>query len=973
MIRKLSLAVAVLTALSPMGVLALGLGEIHPQSALNQTFKADIDLLSVSQEELQDVRVSLASQEAFEKAGMPRPFHLTGLKFSPRMTASGKAIIAITSKDPIREPFLNFLVEVNWPKGRLVREFTVLLDPPVTLKRTPAPVATPTAGRDPVTVVMPPRDNQQETYEDELPVQVGRQEAMSEGAHREYGPVQPNDNLWNIAKQMRQQGESIEQVMMALQDHNSSAFIDNNVNSLKVGVVLRLPEGADVTARSKQQAREEFIAQTRVWRTGKAAVAKTPPAAVDETVSTKALTPKQPEDQLKLVASKSEEGDELAGQDGESEIQEIKRLKKKILLIREENEGTLQENETLKNRVHELEDQVKDVQRLLTLKIDQLAEVQAAQSKAEEQLQKMQTAKVEEEETPSSPEDAQEEGGIKPPETDASMTQEPVDAQEDTDVTPTPEGDVGEEDVATQEAEQTVEPSTTAQEDEETAQAPSQTDETAAAVESPTPQVEESPVSQPPVKKVRYFDGLKENATLLAIIGGVSVLLIGLLAMVMRRRKEAEAEFAESILVSQDSAMARAGSDEGSSLVSPTEETSFMSDFSPSDIDALQDETGEVDPLSEADVYIAYGRYQQAEELVKQAIDKSPDRDELKLKLLEIYFSAKKSDEFTQLAQEMHNNGLEEKLPEAWRKVAAMGKELNPAYALFASAAGIAAAENLGNLDDLGLDFDVSSEVQESNVLPESETPHDLGVPSEFEIHSEEVPSEQVPFEQQTPSEQVPSEPEPKAGTETTEVSQELDSMDLNGLEDLDGMDSESLETNLSLDSEFLNKMDGVDEESVVSEDSDALDINLSDLEVDSAPSTSHVQLAGEEPLPFELSDIEEGLENAQSAAVDSIELEDSESLDNLDLESIEKELESLSADLDSESEIVDELSLLHSHSENLDLDSIDEVTTKLDLARAYIDMGDHEGAKSILKEVVGEGDESQQKEAKDLLSTLGS
>ncbi|MES9849655.1 MAG: hypothetical protein ABW145_14795, partial [Candidatus Thiodiazotropha sp.] len=139
MIRKLSLAVAVATALSPVGALALGLGEIHPQSALNQAFKADIDLLSVSQEELQDVRVSLASREAFEKAGMERPYLLTGLKFAPMLTPAGKPVISISSSDAIREPFLNFLVEVNWPKGRLVREYTVLLDPPVTLKRAPQP------------------------------------------------------------------------------------------------------------------------------------------------------------------------------------------------------------------------------------------------------------------------------------------------------------------------------------------------------------------------------------------------------------------------------------------------------------------------------------------------------------------------------------------------------------------------------------------------------------------------------------------------------------------------------------------------------------------------------------------------------------------------------------------------------------------------------------------------------------------
>ncbi|MEJ2621816.1 MAG: FimV/HubP family polar landmark protein, partial [Candidatus Thiodiazotropha sp.] len=342
MIRKLSLAVAVATALSPMGALALGLGEIHPQSALNQTFKADIDLLSVTQEELQDVRVSLASHEAFEKAGMERPFSLTSLKFTPQLTASGKPVIAITSKDAIREPFLNFLVEVNWPKGRLVREFTVLLDPPVTLRRKPTPVAAPVVKRQP-----------------------------------------------DIAKQMQEGDESIEQVMMALLDHNPSAFIKNNVNNLKVGKILRLPEEADVTGLSKSAAREEFLAQTREWKSDTRGAA---PAISREDRGAEASAPSSapaaPKDRLKLVSPKPGEG-ESAEREGQAETAEIQRLQQEILLVRESNEGALQENSELRSRVQELEKQIQDIQRLLTLKSDQLAEVQAAQSLASEKMKEM--------------------------------------------------------------------------------------------------------------------------------------------------------------------------------------------------------------------------------------------------------------------------------------------------------------------------------------------------------------------------------------------------------------------------------------------------------------------------------------------------------------------------------------------------------------------------------------------------------
>ncbi|ODB98259.1 FimV/HubP family polar landmark protein [Candidatus Thiodiazotropha endoloripes] len=924
MIRKLSLAVAVATALSPLGALALGLGEIHPQSALNQTFKADIDLLSVTQEELQDVRVSLASHEAFKKAGMDRPFHLSSLKFTPQLTASGKPVITITSRDAIREPFLNFLVEVNWPKGRLVREFTVLLDPPVTLSRKPTPVAAPVAKGSPVvSKVLPSRRAA-------APATSMPQSSMSSTGGREYGPVQPNDNLWNIAKQMQESDESIEQVMMSLLDHNPSAFINNNVNNLKVGKILRLPADAEVTGLSKRAAREEFLAQTREWKSGTRAAA---PSRQEKAVEAPAPSAAPaPEDRLKLVSPKPGAG-ESAEREGQAESAEIEQLQQEIMLVRESNEGALQENSALKSRVQELEKQIQDIQRLLTLKSDQLAEVQAAQTMAAEKMQEMEPAA----EAPMAEQPAEavvpaEEMAAEEP---VAMTEaEPTAPMEEAaePVIPVPEGTVIEEvDIEAKIAEQQAKDQMAAP------PAVSEPPAVAKAPESkpamPEPDLAEPPVAKLPEKKVSYFDGLKENSTMVAIIGGAGVLLLGLLAMIMRRRKEAEAEFAESILVSPDSDIAPSGVDDSSSLTSPTDETSFMSDFSPSDIDALQDETGEVDPLSEADVYIAYGRYQQAEELINQAIEKYPEREELKHKLLEIYFSAKKSDAYTGLAQQLHDNGLEEQQPDAWSKIATMGKELNPGYALFAGAAGLAAADMADDMDDLGLD---------------------LGQLSEADVSTPAVEEAQAVAE---------------------DVSDELDSMDLSGLENLDEMDSETLEADLSLDSEFLNKMDG-SESTPAMEDSDALDIDLSDLEVESVPagidSAPVAEETNEDPLPFDLSDVDDS--EVIDGIDDQVEMEDSEVLDNLDLESIERELEGISSDLDNEeSNDGDELSLLQSHSENLDLDSTDEITTKLDLARAYIDMGDNEGAKSILEEVVGEGSENQQKEAQDLLSNLSS
>ena len=178
------------------------------------------------------------------------------------------------------------------------------------------------------------------------------------------------------------------------------------------------------------------------------------------------------------------------------------------------------------------------------------------------------------------------------------------------------------------------------------------------------------------------------------------------------------------------------------------------------------------------------------------------------------------------------------------------------------------------------------------------------------------------------------------------EPSEDLDSMDLSGLDNLDEMDSESLAADMSLDSEFLDKMESGDAPAAEPE---PLEIDEVDLELPS----------GE-------------MDNQADEAV-SLDLGESDALDSMDLDSIERELEGLSEGLDTEEgEPLDLPSSDDSESISLDLDTTDEVTTKLDLARAYIDMGDSEGAKSILEEVVSEGNDQQKEEAQELINSIG-
>jgi len=227
MTRKFSLILMLIIGLAPLSAQALGLGDIHLHSALNQNLDADIQLLSVEQGQLDNVKVKLASDDAFDRSGVDRTFLLTKLKFVPERKEDGSAVIRVTTREAVREPFLNFLIEVNWPKGRLVREYTVLLDPPVTLARKPAPVQAPE-----VSDVSPVETSQPKAEEYE-----GREVAPEEYSAGYTGgldevKVKNNDSLWVIARQLKHPGVGQYQMMMAIYHANPHAFYRNNVNRL---------------------------------------------------------------------------------------------------------------------------------------------------------------------------------------------------------------------------------------------------------------------------------------------------------------------------------------------------------------------------------------------------------------------------------------------------------------------------------------------------------------------------------------------------------------------------------------------------------------------------------------------------------------------------------------------------------------------------------------------------------------------
>lgn len=268
--------------LSPASLYALGLGEIRPHSALNQPFDAEIELLSPTADELTGLKVGLAGPDMYQRYGLDRPMFLSNLEFSVQRSRDGRASIKISSSRSITEPFVTLLVEASWARGRLLREYTVLLDPPVFMPSQPesqAPVTTPQAGapsggrierpvaeQPPAEVPAPapaqatplPRPSSEPTQE---PV------ASASGAQLsgEY-TVERNDTLWRIASRATSSSSrrEVNRTMIALFRANPAAF-SGNINRLRSGSVLRIPELSDIEAISTSDATAEVRRQTAEW------------------------------------------------------------------------------------------------------------------------------------------------------------------------------------------------------------------------------------------------------------------------------------------------------------------------------------------------------------------------------------------------------------------------------------------------------------------------------------------------------------------------------------------------------------------------------------------------------------------------------------------------------------------------------------------------------------------------------------
>ena len=301
--RFLAAAGWLFAVLLPISAGALGLGEIDLKSRLNEPFVADIPLKLDDPADLDSVNVYLASVATFERYGLSRPAYLSDFRFFLSSDDSENGTVQVRSVRPVSEPFVTLLLEVEWPAGKLLREYTVLLDPPVfdvgavatpvqpaespaVAELPPDPIPEPVAATQPeaepepvaATVapapVIPVQEleplPQEPEPEPEPPVAAATNLSL---AGSTYGPVTVGQTLWGLAHELRPNlSVDINQMMLALYRTNPSAFVDN-INRLKEGAILRIPDSDEIGAMTRTAAFAEAQRQHDQYQTSNVSVA----------------------------------------------------------------------------------------------------------------------------------------------------------------------------------------------------------------------------------------------------------------------------------------------------------------------------------------------------------------------------------------------------------------------------------------------------------------------------------------------------------------------------------------------------------------------------------------------------------------------------------------------------------------------------------------------------------------------------
>jgi pilus assembly protein FimV len=873
--------------LTPAAAFGLGLGEIRLSSSLNEPLSAEIDLVAATPEELAALDANLAAPEVFARYGLDRPAFLSSLEFSVGRGRDGRSVLLVRSRDAISEPFVSFLVDVAWPRGRLLREYTVLLDPPALLAAedspAPAPVAAPTtsppATRPPAAQAAPAAPPAEAppaaaaTPEAAVPVSGGSTYEVARG-----------DTLYGIAGGISGgDRQTIQRTMIALFRANPEAF-DGNINQLRAGAILRVPTSEDISGVTAAEAAGEVSQQNAAWRAA---------AGVAEEGRLKLVTP--PEGEAEAAAPES--------------------------------------SGRVESQIDSLEKDIAEQRRLLELRNQELADLQKKLADAR----------------------AQEAQPVEP--APAPAPAEPVEPGDESAVAP-------EDDVAGPVA--------------------------------PPPVAAEPEPAKPAEEKAgpSFLDTLTDNWMIL--VGGAALVLLGLLGFNFFRRRRDE-----------DVDGALRGFDLPATAPIPTEtmrlralatgETAEMprppmfEDRDDDDEDIVVEERpiarpkteaprpsagheetisaeaaldlDQADPLAEADFHMAYGLYDQAVDLVRMALQKEPQRNDLKLKLAEIHFVAGDTNQFLSMARDLKKSigsGAD------WDRIVIMGRQLAPDEPMFAGAvqdAGVdlslEGGDNLVDLDllsapegDEGLDLDLGKVAEASGDDDTGENTaleFDLGDGSGNFSTTQEISGRESGGTIEMPTLELPSSETPTVETPALKASQAARDRMQPATPD---STAEMAIDDLGLD---LGNLD-----------------NLPDIDDATAIATGvHEDLTQIAERNDATAVLQRGADDDATAMMPAGDAATAV-LPKIDFGEIDLDVGSVSDDSDESPTVRDTLATEQMPQlSQLEPVTMSEVGTKLDLARAYMDMGDPDGARNILQEVLAEGSASQKQEARRLIDSL--
>ena len=820
------------------------MGGINVVSALGQTLNAEVELVSVNKAEKASLIARLASPDVYKGAGLEYPYG-NKFKFQVESRANGESYIKISSAQPINDPFVSMLVELTWASGKLLREYTFLLDPPDYVAERPEPVqvqavapavqtAAPEVTAQPAPVAAMPVESQAVEKPAERPVSKpapARPAAVApeakDVATGEITVVR-GDTLHKIAMQNKPAEVSLERMLVALYRANADQFDSKNMNRIRAGKILRLPDQSELMSVAQSDAVKEIRAQTADWNAYRQKLAAAAPAAsqpqgtqqtatgkIASSVADKAPVAKESAKEVLKLSKGEAPGDQAtAGAAGKAlTAQDKKNAEQEDAIAREKS---LKEEQA---RAALLEKNLKDMERLAQLKSE--AAALAAQ----------------------------------PP---ASAAPAVAAASE-------------------------VKPAPVAK-----------------------PKAKPQPVVVPQPSLMDQILGEP-----LYLIGSLAILLgLGGIGFMLKRRKQAatggQSEEASEIT--------------GSHIAIPAASSPDTGDFTNTtgEHPAAAPASDEVDPISEADLFLNFGRDAQAEEILKEALLNTPNNHQIHLKLLGIYANRKDVNSFSAIARQLKDSGDEP----AWQQAAAMGRNLEPNNPMYAGG---------GAVEDHG------SATMQTTVL--SAMP---------EFSPGEAPSHDVDFD--------------LGGTEKTST---LSADDM-AVAEAETMDFDVTSTHPSLTAPTEMDFDITSTSPsmpAIGEEKEAALPNLDDLVFD--VTSTHPSMPAAEPMvePAKAAQDEDaGMEFTLDFPIGDIAAEKpapAASSAGSGFGDISLNLDEIGAPGEAAPEAAKDE---HWH----------EVATKLDLAKAYQEMGDATGAREILDEVVREGDEGQRETAQSMLDQLG-